>query len=117
MATTLILDQTAWDLVLDASGNIALATEPYSTAQDVSSAVRTWQGECWYDTDQGVPYADEVLGTLPEPGYLRSKLIEIALAVPRVAAAKVVFVDFAGRQLSGQIQITDIDGNLSEANF
>lgn len=29
MAKTLLLDQSAWDLVLDASGSIALAAAPY----------------------------------------------------------------------------------------
>ena len=40
--STLLLDQTEWDLVLDASGNIALASPPYALAQDVASAVRTF---------------------------------------------------------------------------
>ena len=38
MANTLLLDRTVWDLLLDGSGNIAIATEPYATAQDVASA-------------------------------------------------------------------------------
>lgn len=117
MASTLLLDQTAWDLVLDASGNIALAGEPYAIAQDVASAVRTFITECAYDTDQGLPYFGEVLGELPPAGFLRQKIQDIALTVPKVAAATVVFVDFAGRGLTGQIQITDSDGNTSEANF
>lgn len=34
MASTLLLDTLAWDLAVDAAGNIAVATEPYSLAQD-----------------------------------------------------------------------------------
>ncbi|AJJ19826.1 hypothetical protein [Yersinia intermedia] len=56
MQNTLLLDRTAWDLVLDANGDIAMASLPYSIAQDVASAIKTFIGECWYDTSQGVPY-------------------------------------------------------------
>ena len=62
---TLLLDRTAWDLCLDSNGNIALASEPYSLAQDVASAVRLFLGECYYDTTKGIPYWTEVLGMLP----------------------------------------------------
>ena len=53
---TLLLDQTTWDLTLDANNNIALAAEPYAFAQDAASAIRLFQGELWYDTTRGVPY-------------------------------------------------------------
>jgi hypothetical protein len=36
---TLFLNPGPWDLTLDASGNIALAAEPYSLAQDAASAI------------------------------------------------------------------------------
>ena len=45
MSKTLLLDLNAWDLVLDSSGNIALASEPYSVVQDVASALRTFAGD------------------------------------------------------------------------
>lgn len=32
MQKTMLLDQTAWDLVLDANADIAYATDPYSIA-------------------------------------------------------------------------------------
>ena len=53
---TLLLDASAWDLVLDANGDIALAAPPYAVAQDVASAISLFLGELWYDTTQGVPY-------------------------------------------------------------
>ena len=83
----------------------------------VASAVRTFIGECLYDTSQGIPYFSDVLGKLPSSGFVRQKIIDAALTVPEVTAATVVFVDFAGRGLTGQIQVTDSDGNTSEANF
>lgn len=113
MPNTLLLDQIAWDLVLDASGNIALCGEPYSIAQDVSSAVRTFIGECWYDTTQGLPYFQQVLGYMTPASFLRQKIIDAALSVPNVVSADVVFVSLDGRNLTGQIKIIDTTGTES----
>lgn len=59
---TLYLNPTTWDLELTADGDIAYAKAPYSTAQSVANAIRLFEGELYYDTEQGVPYFDEVLG-------------------------------------------------------
>lgn len=117
MPNTLLLDQTAWDLVLDASGNIALGGEPYAIAQDVSTAVRTFLAECWYDTTLGLPYFQKVLGQLPPPAYLRQKIVDAAMTVPNVVSVEVVFVNFDGRALTGQIKIIDITGTESGVTF
>lgn len=117
MPNTLLLDQVAWDLVLDASGNIALAGEPYAIAQDVSSAVRTFVGECWYDTTLGLPYFQKVLGQMPPPAYLRQKIIDAAMTVPNVVSVEVVFVSFEQRGLTGQIKIIDTTGTESGVTF
>lgn len=114
---TLLLDQSAWDLVLDASGNIAVAGAPYSIAQDVASAVRTFLGECWYDTTQGLPYWQQILGKYPPLSFVRQKMIDAALTVPNVAKANVFFAKFSGRTLSGQIQIIDADGVAANVAF
>ena len=114
---TLLLDQTVWDLVLDANGNIALAGAPYSVAQDVASVTRTFLGECWYDTSQGIPYWQEILGDLPPLQYIAEQLQDAALTVPDVAAAQAVFTSFQGRSLAGQIQIIDTDGVANNVAF
>lgn len=114
---TLLLDQSAWDLVLDAYGNIALAGAPYSIAQDVASAVRTFLGECWYDTTQGLPYWAQILGKYPPLSFVRQCVIIAALSVPNVVSATVSFTGFQKRVLTGQIQITDTDGVTSNVSF
>ncbi len=114
---TLLLDQTAWDLVLDTSGNIALAGAPYSVAQDVASAVRTFLGECWYDTSQGMPYWQQIMGQYPPLSFVRQKIIDVAMTVPNVKSATVVFTSFTGRLLDGQIQVIDSDGNTNNIGF
>lgn len=115
--TTLLLDQSAWDLVLDANGNIAIGAAPYSIAQDVASAVRTFLGECWYDQSLGLPYWQGILGHLPPMLFVKKQIEAAALSVPNVVSAQVVFSAFSNRELSGQIQITDTDGNTNTVGF
>lgn len=115
---TLYLDQTSWDLVLDSSRNIALTSEPYALAQDAASAIRTFLGECWYDTELGVPYWQSVLGKFPPPlALLRAELVAAALTVPNVVSAKVFFNVISQRALTGQVQVTSADGVVSAAGF
>ena len=106
----LLLDTQDWDLLLDASGNMAVASEPYALAQDVASAVRLFAGELWYDTSKGVPYFQQVLGYLPPVSLLRSLFAEAALSVPGVVSAQVVLAPLDDRQLRGQIQFSDQAG-------
>ncbi|SDR17887.1 hypothetical protein [Paraburkholderia tuberum] len=117
MTKTLLLDQTAWDLVLDAAGNIAVATEPYQIAQDVASAVRTFLGECWYDTTLGLPYWQNILGQFPPASFVKSEIVKAAKTVPNVASATVLSLALDNRKLTGQIAVTDTDGNTQTVNF
>lgn len=109
---TLFLDPASWDLTLDVNGNIALAQEPYSLAQDAASAVRTFRGECYYDTNLGVPY-DTILGKFPQLQYIKAQLQAAAAAVPDVKSATVVVTGFTGRSLSGQVQVTSATTGLT----
>ena len=81
---TLLLDRTAWDLVLDANGNIACATEPYQIAQDVASAIRTFRGECFYDTTLGLPYWSNILGQLPPASFVQSGIVNAKPSLSRL---------------------------------
>lgn len=114
---TLLLDQTVWDLVLDVNGNIALANTPYSIAQDVASAIRTFSGECWYDTSLGLPYWQQILGELPPLQYIAGKMEAESLTIPNVVSAKATFTSFENRSLAGQIQIIDTDGAANNVAF
>ena len=100
---TLLLDQSSWDLVLDASGNIAVASEPYSAAQDVASAIRTFLGEVWFDSTLGVPYLQKILGHAPPLSYLQAQLVAAAETVPGVVNANVVIESAVGRKVTGQV--------------
>lgn len=107
---TLLLDRTVWDLCLDASGNIAVAAEPYAQAQDVASAIRLFRGELWYDTAPGLPYFSQILGKTPAPGFLKAQFIRAALTVPGVISAQAFLSFDFTRVLGGQVQFVTSDG-------
>ena len=72
---------------MDNSGNIALAKDPYSKAQDVASAARLFAGELYYDTGKGIPYFEETLGCKQSFALYRYRLVQAALGVPGVVGA------------------------------
>lgn len=115
--STLLLTQDTWDLCADALGNIAMASEPYSYAQDVASACRLFLGELWYNSQKGVPYLEDILGHLPTEDALRQFLIEAALSVDGVVKADVIVNSFDSRTITGNIQFVDINGNTANVGF
>ena len=107
MASTLLLDNTTNDLVLDAAGNIAVASEPYSLAQDAASVIKTFLGECYWDTSLGIDYFRLVFkGPPPSISTLKQLFVNAALTVPGVSSAQCFFTNASGRMLQGQIQVT-----------
>ncbi len=114
---TLLLNLDNWDLCLDAQGNIAMATQPYSISQDVASAVRLFFGELWYDNTKGVPYFSEVLGENPSMALLKSLVVKAAMTVPDVVAAECLIASYAHRVVTGQVQVVDTEGTTTVVNF
>lgn len=110
MSATLLLDRSAWDVALDASGNIARAIEPYSQVQDAASAVRVFEGEAFYNTTLGVPYWTDILGRSQPTQIMRARAQQAALTVPGVIDATAVLVTLPNRTLGGQIQIRTATG-------
>lgn len=107
---TAFLSPVTWDFALDANGDLAMAQPPYAVAQDVASAVRTFLGECWYDTTQGVPYWQQILGESPPLSLVKSLIETQALTVPGVVSAVMFVSSFKGRDFIGQLQVTDSTG-------
>lgn len=102
---TLLLDVSAWDLVLTASGNIAVADNPYSMAQDAASAVRTFRGEVYYDTLLGMPWFQSILGKFPNAQVIKASAVAQAFTVPGVVNARCFLTNQGNRELGGQIQV------------
>lgn len=111
---TLLLNPLTNDLTLDTSSNIAVATNPYSLAQNAASVIKTYLGEVYYDTTLGIPW-NAFLGKPPNIALLRAKLIAAALTVPDVIAAQVFFTSFTNRTITGQVQVTDAVTGLTAA--
>lgn len=107
---TLYLNPGSWDLLVDASGNIALASPPYALAQDVASVCRTFLGEVYYDASLGIPYLQKILGKTPALNVVQGALVAAALTVPTVDAATCVISSFKNRQAVGQIQFETTTG-------
>ena len=123
MPATMTLDPVTWDLTLDPSGNIALTTAPDSLAQDAASAIKTFLGECYWDTTVGVPYLTQILAPPPPQAppslaLLKQQFINAALTVPGVAAAQCFITSFSNRAISGQVQVMPSSGGPTQAaNF
>ncbi len=106
---------SGWDLQLDAAGNLAVATGHYAVAQDVASAVRTFLGELWYATDQGIPFLEQILGQRPPLQFLKAQFVAAGMTVPGVAGIT-CFLTGPGpnREVGGQLQIiNDVDNLLT----
>ncbi|MDR0458639.1 MAG: hypothetical protein LBH10_06415 [Burkholderiaceae bacterium] len=114
---TLLLDRTQWDLVLDANGDMAMASNPYAIAQDVASACRLFLGELWYDNTSGVPYWQRILGLMPPLSLVKSALAAAALTVPQVVQARCLIASFTGRVVTGQVQVIDTTGASHNVTF
>ena len=114
---TLLLDPAEWDLTVDANSNIAVASNPYSLAQDAASQCRLFKGELWYDTTQGIPYWQEILGKLPPVSLIKAELVAAAELVPGVVAAQCFISSIANRQVTGQVQVLDSSGSVVAASF
>jgi hypothetical protein len=109
--TTLMLSIDAWDLALDGGGNLMIATPPYSTAQDVASAVRTFLNELFFDQSVGVPYTQQILGQIAPLSVIQDGIETAALTVPGVLTAIATINAVEDRQVTGQVDFTTSDGD------
>ena len=114
---TLLLNPTSWDLVVDALGNIAMASNPYAVAQDAASAIKLFSGEYWYDTTKGTPYWATTFGQMPPLQLVKAQNVAAALTVPDVVSAQCFISGVNGRQVTGQVQVTDTSGQTVAVGF
>ena len=112
-----MLDPVTWDLTVDSNGNIAVAAPPYAVAQDVASAIRTFAGEVYYDTTQGIPYWVQILGKLPPASLIVEMMNTVALTVPGVSSAQTVITGYTDREVTGNVYIVDLNNVSSVVSF
>lgn len=108
---TLLLDRTLWDWVVDSQGNLAVASDPYSLAQDASSVVRTFKGECLYDQRLGLPYLSNWLGRAPSRSLVAARVVKAVEAVPGVVKVRGVALTLdATRRFTGSLELATSAG-------
>lgn len=101
---SLLLDSDTWDLVVNAAGNIGVTTsDVQAAAQDVACACRLFLNELWYDTTQGIPYFQNILGKLPALGFISAKLQAAAYTMFNVTNVTVQISLNPQRQLVGNV--------------
>jgi len=113
---TLQLSPT-WDLMVDANGNLAVATGPQALAQDVASAISTFLGEAYFDTALGVPWAGTVFAQDYSPALVTSLLTQAALSVPGVVSATVTDLAYKNGVVTGTCKFTDSTGASLGVSF
>ncbi|MDA8485840.1 hypothetical protein NNO07_22465 [Pseudomonas resinovorans] len=101
---TLLLT-SAWDLQLDASGQIAMAEGPLAVAQSVANAIRLFTRDAYFDQTSGVPHFDIELGHRPSPEVVKERLVRAALEVQDVDAATITTFEVVDRVATGSIEI------------
>lgn len=115
---TLHLTSDNWDLTLDPQGNLSILSSKAATLQDVASALRVWSGECWYNTNLGLPY-DTNLFTGSYPIEIYQELAEEeAITVPNVLNCHIYLNQpTAQRLLTGNAIITFNDESKDYVSF
>jgi len=108
MTTTTLALNASWDLYADSSGNIATLSGGAQLAQDAASACRCFLGELYFDTSQGVPYWQRLLGTgtLPPQSLIIAKLQAAALTVVGVETATITITSITARTVRGTVAVT-----------
>lgn len=106
-----------WDLSVDTSKNIAVASHALSLAQDVACAIQVFQGELFYDVSQGIPYKEMVLGQAYSPSILAALIQKTALTVPGVVSATATVSSFDNRRITGTVSVTDVPGQIHTIQF
>ena len=115
---TLFLMPNNWDLVLDASGNIAVASSTYQQAQDIASECRVFTGDMYFSQAEGIPYIEDILGKGRYPLALyRKHLHDRAMLVPGVVSANAEFSLSDSRNLTGAIKFTNEQGQTGVINL
>lgn len=117
MTDSLLLDIDTWDFIIDADRNMALCSAPYSVAQDVACAIRTFIDEVIFNLDEGIPYFDTILGHTPPLQLVQGRITEEALKVNGVSQARTLISKSDQGEISGEIQIIDTAGEALNVRF
>lgn len=115
---TLFLLPGTWDLTLDTSGNLAIATDQYAIAQSVANKCRVFVKDMYYSQSEGIPYLESILGKNSYSLALyRQNLEEAAMSVDGVVSARAELTTANDRVVRGRIIFTDTTGAEGRLNL
>lgn len=100
------------DLYLDEFGNIAIIEGQAQKAQDASTSIKVVKGECYFDTERGVPY-NNVLGEPVNQSLIQEYVNSEAKRIEGVLGASAVFTSFDNRDLNFDILVSTEEGVIS----
>nr|DAY59904.1 MAG TPA: Protein of unknown function (DUF2634) [Caudoviricetes sp.] len=107
-ANTLLLDER-WDIFLTESGDIAVVTGEYATAQNVANACRLFTNDAYFAQDEGIPWFVAQLGRPLARSVTSSRVRSAASDVEGVAsvdAVNIEDVDMETWVLTGDVRFT-----------
>lgn len=106
---------TDGDTYLDSSGRVArCSTYMESVVQRVRCYMRTFQGECFVNSEYGMPWYDEVLGAdsfLMK--HIAATVKENVLLIDGVESVDGINLSLTGRSISGTIKIVTTEGTTT----
>lgn len=114
---TILLLPDSWDICLDSNNNIAMASNPYSIAQDVASAIRLFASELYYNTNKGLPYFEQILAQSSPESVMKTQAELAALTVPEVVQARCTALYINNRVMTGTIEVIDTAGAAQNVSF
>ena len=107
------------DIYLDDDGHVARTTTlKHRVMREISTVLRTFEGECFTDYTAGVPWFDKVLGNsvlfADEIGEeIKDKIREI----DGVASVDDMMVEIDGRNISGRYKVTIENGESVQGSY
>lgn len=103
-----------WDITLDSAGNLAIADNNYSIAQDVASAVKLFTNDAYFDTQAGIPHFEISLKRNVSASVVRARIKEAAENVLGVKSATVDLIEISNNTLRAEILITLEDDTTAQ---
>lgn len=91
------------DLVISGRGDIALGD---SVAQKIRIRLLWFEGEWRWDTDEGLPYMDELFVKNPDVDSFESLIREKIFEVDEVTEVKEVLVDYDRQERTATVRYT-----------
>lgn len=116
LLTTVVdaLNPVAWDVTLDATGNLLFVEGIEELRQRLTHRLRFFRREWFLDTRLGVPYFEDILVKNPRRELVTSILREVILETDGVASIKSFSLDIdnAARTATVRTDVVGTDGRV-----